>query len=58
MKKSYKKVFKATNAVEAAAPASVWGKGIPGKFGASTNSVITAREYDREVRAMRGAANG
>lgn len=40
MKKNYKKILKANNAVESAASASVWGKGVPGKGGATLNSAI------------------
>ncbi len=43
MKKNYQQFVKASNAVEAAAPASVWGKCVPGKR--------TARNYDSTLRA-------
>ena len=39
---------KMTNAVEPPAPASVWGKGIPGKGGATTNSSITENKIEKE----------
>jgi len=35
MKKKF--TSKASNAIESAAPASVWGKGVPGKGKTSTN---------------------
>ena len=37
MKKAYKKLIKLSNAVEPAAPASVWGKGCAGKGGRTCN---------------------
>ena len=49
MKKKFKKVpcaMLANNAVEAAAPASVWGKGCPGKGGKTLNSKITEKEKE------------
>ena len=39
---------KMTNAVEPPAPASVWGKGVPGKGGATTNSSITENKIEKE----------
>lgn len=39
---------KMSNTVEPAAPASVWGKGIPGKGGLTTNSTITEKKNDKE----------
>lgn len=39
---------KMSNAVEPAAPASVWGKGIPGKGGLTTNSAIAEKKTDKE----------
>ena len=47
MKKNYKSLMKANNAVESAAPASRWGKGVPGKGGATTNHDATLK--DREI---------
>lgn len=38
--KKKKFTTKLTNAVEPAAPASVWGKGCPGKGGRTYNSII------------------
>lgn len=49
MKKSYYRVLKKNNAVEKAAPASVWGKGCAGKGGKSTNFEIPDWMYDREM---------
>lgn len=59
MKKAYKNLIKATNAVEIAAPASVWGKGVPGKGGATTNFAIPDWMFDRELQEYKngGAAN-
>lgn len=39
---------KMTNAVGPAAPASVWGKGIPGKGGMTTNSSTIEKKSDKE----------
>lgn len=39
---------KMINTVEPAAPASVWGKGAPGKGGATTNSTITEKKTEKE----------
>lgn len=39
---------KLINAVEPAAPASVWGKGVPGKGGTTTNSNITEKKNVKE----------
>lgn len=44
MKKNYKKILKANNAVEPAAPASVWCKGVPGKGGKTLNATIPNKE--------------
>lgn len=49
MKKNYKKFLKANNAVEPAAPASVWGKGVPGKPGKTTNFEIPEWMFKREL---------
>lgn len=39
---------KMVSSVEPAAPASVWGKGVPGKGGRTTNSTITEKKTDKE----------
>ena len=52
MKKYYKSILKANNAVEPAAPASVWGKGVPGKPGRTTNSEIPEWMFKRELKDM------
>ena len=39
---------KMTNAVEPPAPASVWGKGVPGKGGKTTNSTIVETKKENE----------
>lgn len=58
MKKNYKRILKANNAVDPAAPASVWGKGVPGKGGATTNFEIPEWMFKRELEEMmEGAAN-
>lgn len=49
MKKNYKRILRANNAVEPAAPASVWGKGVPGKGGATLNSTIPHREEKKNA---------
>lgn len=41
-KKVNRCTMRATNAIDSAAPASVWGKGVPGKGGITTNSSIQA----------------
>lgn len=47
MKKKF--TFTATNAVAPAAPASVWGKGCPGKGGKTRNSAIERKvESEKE----------
>lgn len=44
------KRISATNAVEPAAPASVWGyKGVPGKGGKTKNSTITENKTEKET---------
>lgn len=53
MKKSYKRILKANNAVESAAPASRWGNGVPGKGGATLNSTIPERKPKREMDAVK-----
>ena len=50
MKKNYKKALRANNAVEPAAPASVWCKGVPGKPGKTTNYDATLN--DGEIRRI------
>lgn len=58
MKKNYKKIVKMNNAIDPAAPASVWGyKGCAGKGGATTNSSISDKMFQRELREMEGNAN-
>lgn len=52
MKKAYKKLIKLSNAVEPAAPASVWGKGCAGKGGKTTNHEIQESMIQREIREM------
>jgi hypothetical protein len=45
MKKNYKKLVKMTNAIDPAAPASVWGyKGCAGKGGATRNATIQEKK--------------
>lgn len=40
---------KMTNAIESAAPTSVWGyKGVPGKGGKTSNSTITEKKIEKE----------
>lgn len=39
---------KMVNTVEPAAPASVWGKGIPGKGGSTTNFTIMEKKTEKE----------
>lgn len=39
---------KMISAVEPAAPASVWGKGVPGKGGVTTNSSIVEKKTEKE----------
>lgn len=46
--KKYRFTGRMTNAVEAAAPSSIWGKGVPGKGGKTTNSAITEKKSDKE----------
>lgn len=50
MKKNYKKLLKMKSANDPAAPASVWGKGVPGKGGATTN--YDATMTDSEIRRI------
>lgn len=39
---------KMVSAVEPAAPARIWGKGVPGKGGGTTNSSISEKKTDKE----------
>lgn len=48
IRKNRKLSGKMTNAVEPAAPASVWGKGCAGKGGKTLNSRITDTENKHE----------
>ena len=58
MKKNYKRILKANNAVDPAAPASRWGKGVPGKGGATLNSAIPERKPKQEAKEkMEGKQN-
>lgn len=50
MKKNRNKPIKATNAVEVAAPASRWGKGVPGKGGKSLNFDMTEKKSKDEKK--------
>lgn len=57
-KKFIFKILKMNNAIDPAAPASVWGKGVPGKGGNTTNydhalpdPVIWAKIYGRKAVA-------
>lgn len=52
MKKNYKTMMKATNAIEPAAPASIWGKGVPGKGGKTMNKEIPDATFKRECSEM------
>lgn len=45
MKKKF--TNKLSNAVAPAAPASVWGKGVPGKGGMTTNSPISEKKNNK-----------
>lgn len=52
------RILKANNAIEPAAPASVWGKGVPGKPGKTTNFEIPEWMFKRELEEMmEGKAN-
>lgn len=48
--KKYGKLLKLNNAIEPAAPASVWGKGVPGKGGATTNYDPELSIYESKVK--------
>lgn len=55
MKKSKKRIMKLNNAVEPAAPPSVWGyKGCAGKGGKTTNCQMTTDEKEdkNELRTL------
>lgn len=49
-----KNTIKFTNSIEPAAPASVWGKGAPGKGGTTTNSAIVENENKNENEKENG----
>ena len=49
IKKTHR-ILKANNAVEPAAPAFVWGNGVPGKCGATLNYDATMN--DSEIRRI------
>lgn len=59
MKKNYKKLIRMNNAIDpATTTAKDWGfHPIPGKGGKTTNSVITDRMFQRELKEMEGHAN-
>ena len=48
--KKFGKLLKMNNAIEPAASASVWGNGVPGKGGATTNYDATVN--DGEIRRI------
>lgn len=50
MKKSYKKLVRMNNAVDAAAPQKNWGRGVPKKGGRTTNSEIGEGMFHRELK--------
>lgn len=50
--REYGKLLKMNNAVDSAAPASVWGKGVPGKGGATRNFEIPEWMFKRELEEM------
>lgn len=52
--KRNRRIIRATNAVEPAAPASVWCKGVPGKGGKTLNYVIPEWMFQRELNDMMG----
>ena len=39
---------KMVSSVEPAAPARIWGKGVPGKGGRTTNSSISEKKIEKE----------
>ncbi|MGM9683147.1 MAG: hypothetical protein ACI3XQ_06075 [Eubacteriales bacterium] len=57
MKKNYNRILRMNNSVEPAAPARVWGKGVPGKFGKSTNFEIPEWMFTRELDEKNGISN-
>lgn len=54
MKKYYKSGVVMSNSVSPAAPARVFGKGVPGKFGKSTNFEIPEWMFKRELAEKYG----
>lgn len=46
--KKHKFTVKMVSSVEPAAPSSVWGKGVPGKGGATTNATIIETRKEKE----------
>lgn len=48
--KKFGKLLKMNNAVDPAAPAFVWGKGVPGKPGATTNYDPELSIYESRVK--------
>lgn len=48
-KKRNRYVLRASNSIDSAAPASVWGKGVPGKGGMTTNFLIVHKEDEKDV---------
>lgn len=47
-----------TNAIDPASPASVWGKGVPGKGGASTNYDATMPDPLIRTKIQRNMKKG
>ena len=58
MRKNYKKLLKLNNAIDPAVPTSVWGKGVPGKGGATLNSMIPEWMFKRELKDMEEGVKG
>lgn len=48
MRKRHKYNVTMTNKVDPASPASVWGKGVPGKGGLTTNASISTKKTEKE----------
>lgn len=46
MKKTFTTII--TNAIDPASPASIWGKGVPGKGGTTTNALITRQNEENK----------
>ena len=46
--KKHKFTVKMVSSVEPAAPSSVWGKGVPGKGGATTHATISETRKEKE----------